>query len=302
MSNNQAERIQEKMGSSLTPAISELLGKLSSGDLEPIPVEKPLRGRSDMIMSIPQLEKLIQSLDQKKENTNGLKKQLINMAIKSNDVQKTTEIIEKLNTDSFVITAGLYAQALDVYSNNNQVDEALKTVQKIKEKDPDFAIDLMKLVRVAQALVNTNRFDECLQFLVDNKRATEKPEERTFNYNTTCWRLLNTLAEAGKAEELQKLFDCLLSNGYISTNNVLLGPLVKVHILQNNVEKAMQVFEEISQKYRVTPWKHELACRLIQAEDATSLQRLTDLSTDIHGEVNSLYDLVFSFIECKYPY
>lgn len=28
------------------------------------------------------------------------------------------------------------------------------------------------------------------------------------------------------------------------------------------------------------------------------MQKLTDLSTDIHGEVNSLYDLVFSFVEC----
>lgn len=37
---------------------------------------------------------------------------------------------------------------------------------------------------------------------------------------------------------------------------------------------------------------------MIQAEDAASLQKLTDLSTDIHGEVNSLYDLVFSFVEC----
>lgn len=39
-------------------------------------------------------------------------------------------------------------------------------------------------------------------------------------------------------------------------------------------------------------------CKLIQVEDATNLQRLTDLSTQIHGEVNSLYDLVLAFVEC----
>jgi leucine-rich PPR motif-containing protein len=37
---------------------------------------------------------------------------------------------------------------------------------------------------------------------------------------------------------------------------------------------------------------------MIQAEDAVSLQKLTDLSTQVHGEVNSLYDLVFAFVEC----
>lgn len=60
----------------------------------------------------------------------------------------------------------------------------------------------------------------------------------------------------------------------------------------------METFEQICEKYKSTPWKNELACRLIQKEDAANLQKLTDLSTNIHGEVNSLYDLVFSFVEC----
>jgi len=37
---------------------------------------------------------------------------------------------------------------------------------------------------------------------------------------------------------------------------------------------------------------------LIEAEDASSLQRVTDLSSKVHGEINSLYDLVFAFVEC----
>ncbi|ENN74432.1 hypothetical protein YQE_08967, partial [Dendroctonus ponderosae] len=45
----------------------------------------------------------------------------------------------------------------------------------------------------------------------------------------------------------------------------------------------------------MTPWKNELACKLIELEDAEKLQKLTDLSTVVHGEINSLYDLVFSF-------
>lgn len=69
-------------------------------------------------------------------------------------------------------------------------------------------------------------------------------------------------------------------------------------MVKNEIKEAVDKFEEICQKHRATPWKNELACKLIQAEDAVSLQRITDLSTDIHGEVNSLYDLVFSFIEC----
>jgi leucine-rich PPR motif-containing protein len=67
---------------------------------------------------------------------------------------------------------------------------------------------------------------------------------------------------------------------------------------RNDLAGAMEQFEWCCQKYRATPWKNELACKMIQAEDAVSLQKLTDLSTQIHGEVNSLYDLVFAFVEC----
>lgn len=61
---------------------------------------------------------------------------------------------------------------------------------------------------------------------------------------------------------------------------------------------AINAFEQICEEHRVTPWKNELARRLIQNEDAANLQKITDLSTNIHGEINSLYDLVFSFVEC----
>lgn len=51
-------------------------------------------------------------------------------------------------------------------------------------------------------------------------------------------------------------------------------------------------------EHSCTPWKNELAVRLIQADNPEQLQKLTDLSTEVHGESNSLYDLVFAFVEC----
>lgn len=69
-------------------------------------------------------------------------------------------------------------------------------------------------------------------------------------------------------------------------------------LYRNDIKSALEMFEECCTLYRATPWKNELACKLIQSEDAASLQKLTDLSSQVHGEVNSLYDLVLSFIEC----
>jgi leucine-rich PPR motif-containing protein len=51
-------------------------------------------------------------------------------------------------------------------------------------------------------------------------------------------------------------------------------------------------------EHHTTPWKQELFCRFIKLEDTDRLQRIIDLSTTLHGEVNTMYDLVFAFIQC----
>lgn len=299
ISSSKAERIQDRLGESLTAEISTLLGKLTSGELEPIAFEKTKAPRTpgSNQMDTDGIERIIARLEAKGENTKGMKRQLLVSAIRARDIVKTEEIVERLKAEGYILTSGVYAQLIELYSSADKLEEALSAFKKIRETDPDFKLDEVKTVKVAQAFVNADRFDEAIKFLVENK-PVEMPDEKAFNYQTTCWRLLNSLAEKGKTVEVNRIYDALVANSFVIPNNVILGPLIKVHLVQNELKAAVDKFEEICQKHRSTPWKNEIACRLIQAEDATNLQRVTDLSTEIHGEVNSLYDLVFSFIEC----
>ncbi|XP_065092380.1 leucine-rich PPR motif-containing protein, mitochondrial [Ochlerotatus camptorhynchus] len=301
VSNSQAERIQDKLGADMTTEISTMLSKLAAGDLEPVQLESVNQRTKTPIsnFSIPQLERLITDLQARGENTNSFKNQLIRNTIRANDVAKTEEVLNRLEEESYVIQPGVYAQVIELYANSGKIEEAFALLDKVKTKLPDFELDDTKIIRLAQALLNQERFDEALKFIATNKATTERDaKDVDFNYNSACWRLLNTLADMGKADEVNKLFKQLLDNGYIMPQNIFLGALIKVHVIRDDMQTAIAVFEEICQKYRTTPWKTELTCRLIQAEDATNLQRLTDLSTEVHGEVNSLYDLVFAFVDC----
>lgn len=60
----------------------------------------------------------------------------------------------------------------------------------------------------------------------------------------------------------------------------------------------MKVFTNCAEKYQVTPMKNKLTSKFIESENAQALQQLMDISIKVHGEMNSLYDLVFSFLEC----
>ncbi|XP_058445927.1 leucine-rich PPR motif-containing protein, mitochondrial [Malaya genurostris] len=301
ISHSQAERIQEKLGSDMTTKISTMLSRLAGGDLQPVELEPavPRTRNAWFDMSIPQLERLISDLQSRGENTNSLKNQLIRNAIRANDVAKTDEILKRLEEEKYVIQPGIYAQIIELYANSDKSEEAFALLEKVKSNAPDFELDEIKIVKLAQAILSQDRFEDTLKFLEENKPTTARDDKEVdFNYNSVVWRMLNSLAEKGNVDQVNALFTNLLDNGFITPQNVFLGSLIKVHLVRNDVQTAINVFEDICQKYRATPWKAELTSRLIQAEDATNLQRITDLSTEVHGEVNSLYDLVFAFVDC----
>lgn len=277
-----------------------MLGQLSTGELQPTTVERTDRLRTNITdMTSGQLENLIKNLEAKGENTKGLKRQLVGALIREKNAEKLESYINELQSEGYVLTVGVFAQIADMYAINGDLEKAVETANKIKEKEPDFMLDRIKTVRIAQLFISADRLDDAVKFLETYKHEElELDTISIFNYNTTLWRLLNSIADKGKTKELRQVFDTLLNGKYCEPNNVLLGPFIKAHLVNDDLEGALKTFEDICQNHRTTPWKNELACRLIQKEDAAGLQKITDLSTDIHGEVNSLYDLVFSFVEC----
>lgn len=293
-----AEKIEDKLGEKMTPQISTLLGKLSSGDLTPIPLEKkqPSYIPSSQ-MNIPQLERLIHNLSAKGQDTNGLKRQLFTLYYREKELEKMENLLKDLEKDNFVCTAGVYAQLLDTYAYHDKLEEAMNHFNKICENGWMNELDQSKVIRLVTLLIKNDKFDEALDILVKCNNE-KRNDDATYQYNGMCWRLLNSIAERGLEEELNSVFQCLVKNNYIEVNNVLLGPLVKVHLVKDDIQSALRTFEWCCNQFRATPWKNDLACKLIQNEDAENLQKLTDLSTIVHGEINSLYDLVFAFVEC----
>lgn len=295
ITNRHAELIQEKLVDSITPELSELLSTLSSGELDPLPLNQQNRNKITTNDQI-QLEGLIKALEKKGEQPNGLKRQLITVYCRNREIEKLEALMEKLKNENFSFSSGANAQILELYVHFEKLDKAMDMYKEI-QGTPDFAIDDFKILRLVDLLVKKDRFDEAVKIL-DKQPSQRKLEDRSFAYNSICWRLLNHLAETKNVENLKLIFDKLVANNFIEINNVLLGPLIKVHLLRDDLDSAMKEFESCCVQHHVTPWKTELTCMLIQKEDATNLQKLTDLSTKVHGEVNSLYDLVFAFVEC----
>ncbi|CAH2267569.1 jg11858 [Pararge aegeria aegeria] len=292
-----AEDIQQYLGNNMTTRISELLTQLTSPDLEIAPLGNSRR--VPIPKAAAQLEKMLeQAQDNDSNNLNRLRKQTIRAYMKENSVDKVNSFVEDLKSHpDFELSSTTLAQLYEFYCNNDLIDKALEIKAQLNAKDPEFVLNKFKAVVMAYALVRANRFDEAVQFLKDNKTEIEV-ENINFLINSKTWQMLNSLAETKDENKVKEMTATLLDNGYIEPSNVILGPLIKVHLLKDDIDSALQEFERCCQQYRSTPWKGELMKALILKEDATKLQWLADLSTQIHGEVNILHDLVLAFVEC----
>uniref|UniRef100_T1GRJ9 Pentacotripeptide-repeat region of PRORP domain-containing protein n=1 Tax=Megaselia scalaris TaxID=36166 RepID=T1GRJ9_MEGSC len=127
---------------------------------------------------------------------------------------------------------------------------------------------------------NSNELDKALNLY---EKENETKEFRLDQLKTI--KLVDLVLKSGDTE---KAINILIENRGKTINEE------ESYLYKNNIWKLLNNLSETGNVEVL----NKLSCRFIQNEDAESLQKLTDLSTTIHGEVNSLYDLVFSFIEC----
>uniref|UniRef100_A0A2A4K6E8 Pentacotripeptide-repeat region of PRORP domain-containing protein n=1 Tax=Heliothis virescens TaxID=7102 RepID=A0A2A4K6E8_HELVI len=294
ITNEAAEAIQQFHGEKMTTTLSELLTKLSTSEMELVPIENQRRG--GIVRTTAQMENQLSQLKSKgASNLNRIQKQLLVAYIKENNVSKLNSFLDELKTTNFELTSATLAQLFEFYSENDDIERAEAYKNQLAQKDPEFVLNKYKLVLMAYALIRANRFSDAIQYLKSSK-LTE--ENSGFMLNSKCWQILNTLAEQKNEAQVKEMTSTLIDCNYIEPSNVILGPSIKVHLLKDDIEGALTEFESCCNKFRSTPWKGELMKALIMKEDATKLQWLADLSTQVHGEVNILHDLVLAFIEC----
>ncbi|CAH1403829.1 unnamed protein product [Nezara viridula] len=297
ISNQVSEELQNMLnGTELTSEIEELLSKLVSSELTPLELERP--NRQKIMTTEDEIIRNIKIATSRGEPAWNLKRQLLTLYCTNKDLEKAEQIKKEMEESGFEFLVGLNVLIMDLYVYHEKLPEALEYLNKIFENE-DVEIDPGKVIKMAALMVKNNMTQEAIDLISKRKpHEVDSTSDRMTHFNSLGWRILNILAENKDVENQRKMFNVLMEKNYVLPNNMLLGPLLKVHLLRDDLDSALKFFEECCHKYRATPWKNEIACKLIQKEDPVALQKLTDLSTQIHGEINSLYDLVLSFVEC----
>lgn len=111
-------------------------------------------------------------------------------------------------------------------------------------------------------------------------------------------RLLDLVAEQTKDPAMvEKAFKMCQAPNQPASNRSL-NSLVKVYLLNGDITKAMEVFFKLSQEHRATPCKRDLIVYCLENKDSDNLQKIMNISSEIHGEMNSLFDLAVCCLQC----
>lgn len=286
--------------------ILDMLDQISSESLEDPGDSSSSRMPSQNEMSIEELEAHLVELQSKGMNTRGALRRLLLLHCRFRHVERAVSLAEELEREGCAFTGAMHAQLLDLFVATGDLDRARQHLHKVAQVDqPDFCLDAHKVLSLAALEASRGHPEAALSLLEQQQphqpTATQQQQQQAggqAGLERVAARLLAALLEEGSSGLVEKALELLVSRQWVSPSAVLLGPLVRAPMERGDLPAAVQALEECARRYRLTPLKGELSRRLIRQECSQELQRVVDISTEVHGEMNTLYDLMSYFLEC----
>ncbi|XP_064484083.1 leucine-rich PPR motif-containing protein, mitochondrial-like [Ornithodoros turicata] len=298
-----AETIRSKHGNKLSSSVLDMLDKISSEVLadEVVSSFTPIPSQNEM--TIEDLEAHLVELKSKGMNTRGALRRLLLLHCRYRNLDRALELAEQLARDGGGFTGVMHAQLMDLYVSHGDLDKALEHYKLMGQVEESFRLDDHKVLNLATLMISSGKWQDAKTLLEDHfEKHGVKEAPDTLQRNV--FRLLNAAASQHQqwpegAEVTRTFFDLVvLKCGYSPTSALVLGPLVRVHLLRDDLPSALATFESCVKQYKHTPLKKELSKQLIEKADHEGLQKVVDLSIEAHGEMNTLYDLATYFLEC----
>ncbi|KAL1415885.1 hypothetical protein MTO96_028484 [Rhipicephalus appendiculatus] len=276
ISRSAAETLRTRHGQSLGGSILDMLDQISAEKLDDFS-DSRLPSQNDM--GIEELEAHLLELQSKGMNTRGALRRLLLLHCRFRHVERALAVAEQLRQDGCTFTGAMHAQLLDLFVSMGDLERARDHLKQVQEVDPSFRLDTHKLLGLAALEASRGHTDEALRLLEKDQGRSNDGDRQT-------------------QQPVERALQLLLERCWVSPSATLLAPLVRAHLVKEDVPGALKTFEECARKYRLTPLKGELSRQLINQGRSEELQKVVDISTEVHGEANTLFDLTAYFLEC----
>lgn len=206
----------------------------------------------------------------------------------------------------------MLSTTLKLWTAKKHDDNAMKTLKILQSKHANFKVDVYKILDLATLLISKDRFEDAKTLI--NNLANQPKGRITSHISTNVWHLLSAASEYSVRhstdESLAGLFlKTLINKGHCEHSNALLGTVIKEYLDKKRIHEAVATFEHYVNEYQKTPQCVTLLTILIKlsngehvsefdissVESIEYLQRVIDLTKEIHGTDNANVNLILAF-------
>ncbi|XP_035897350.1 leucine-rich PPR motif-containing protein, mitochondrial [Anopheles stephensi] len=267
-------------------------------------------------MSYDELECHLVELEQKKLNTRGVLRRLLQLSVREGRYKRALELKQKCDQARVDQSSGMLASVVELYTKVGDPVQAGRTLEQLRKQFPGFIVDEHKIIDYAALLAERGQLDGARKIL--RERATTGGRLRGADDGSTSknvWNLLSKTAQWAATSGQQsgaspnttlQLLDFLVELGYCNYDNALLGPVLREYLLAGDKRTAIEEFKRIAQDKRRTPLQLEIitllveltnggpdeACGISPADAKTLLSETIQIVSQIHGPVNTNNTLI----------
>nr|CAH7746771.1 unnamed protein product [Callosobruchus chinensis] len=274
--------IDEDLQTSIQHAVNDMMEINLKSDLHTSYIPHPKD------MNLEDLECHLIELKQKGLETRGVLSKLIKLHSTNGNIRRVKELQQEFEASGYKESLGTKSFLMHNYVMTGNVDEAMRLFQQIKDSDPGFNLDDFKIIDLATLLVKNDKFEDALNIM---KTEINRPSSRKADRN-----LLELLESFTDPNQQMQMFECIMKVGYVA-NNVVLGPLVRIHLKNGDIRNAVKIYVQLAGKYKRTPLFFELIKELVTTKDEQLLQQTLSCSEKIHGAASIQADLIAALAE-----
>jgi len=224
------------------------------------------------------------------ETNNRLTHKIIQGLAASGQVDKSLAMLKNAEASDFTAPPRMMDEIMASLIAAGKLDECVELYRR--QRDNGSVLFCSTFMSMLSGLTRAGRKELTMDLLTEPKAKLVN----TQNIGNTI-PFLDVFCQAGDAENLRQVFDVLAKEGFIDNDDARsFAKLVEVHLVRHDTAAAVAEFERIYHEHKKIAHKFSLMERLIEEEDLEQMQKVLDLSIEVHGEEKSLYDLAHNFL------
>uniref|UniRef100_G3P982 Leucine rich pentatricopeptide repeat containing n=1 Tax=Gasterosteus aculeatus aculeatus TaxID=481459 RepID=G3P982_GASAC len=205
-------------------------------------------------------------------------KQAIHALCAEENLQRALELKQEHEEE---MTAGGYANLINLCCRHDNVEEALNLKREMSRKDSSVTLDASKYIVLVKTLSKNGRVDEAVDILKEMK---EKEVALNDSHLTMLFFTLSAV-------------DTIFTLGLAKPTSNLCSPLITAYLESKDLSGALEAALECQKLYSHLPRIHDIIVALMEKGDTELLQRAMDFVSQERGEMTMLYDLFFGFLQ-----